>query len=584
MTEFHSPVPLPHIPDDLTIPQFFLRTESPGRPIRPRNVPFFIDDASGRAVTYEEAHHRAYGLANALSMEWNIRPGDVGMPLQYHVMSLSLKVAMNYPVAVWAVQILGGIVTPANPSFTADELQHQLSIARAKLIIVHPAGLDTARKAASACGIPDNAFLLLDENKSSLPNVNGAVALGWNKGENYEAVRLQPGEARRTIAFLSFSSGTTGKPKAVAISHYSVIANVIQMAVHNRLDDPDWPDKSTLPGDLAMGVLPFFHIYGLVVIMHYVLYAGGTILIVPKFNFTDFLDSITRYKATHLYLVPPMCVLFCKHPAVKGRDFSHIKFCTSGAAPLGGDLMVQLGKLFPNAAIGQGYGLTETATTVSYLPAGCKMGTVGSSGKLIPGVSAKVVKPDGSLAAEGEPGELVVTGPSMAMGYYDNPAATAETFVDGWVRTGDEVVIKNNEVYILDRIKEIMKVRGFQVAPAELEAHLLAHPYVSDACVVGIPDEYSGEVPMAFVVPSASALSRITKGGASAEEHVKQVIEKHVSDHKINYKWLKGGVEFIDVIPKNPSGKILRRILRDQAKTVKRRAPEIVYRQTQAKL
>lgn len=264
-----------------------------------------------------------------------------------------------------------------------------------------------------------------------------------------------------------------------------------------------------------------------------------------------------------------MCVLLAKHPAVKGRKFHHVKFCMSGAAPLGGDLMAQMAILFPNASIGQGYGLTETSTTVSSLKAGVRMGTVGSAGELIPGIVARVVKPDGSLATEGERGELVVTGPSMAMGYFKNPAATAETFVDGWVRTGDEVVIKNLEVFILDRIKEIMKVRGFQVAPAELEAHLLLHPSVSDVCVVGVSDEYSGELPLAFVVPTLEVLSHI-KRGDTTENDVKQAIAKHVSDAKIHYKWLMGGVEFIDAVPKNPSGKILRRILRDKANTMKR--------------
>ncbi|KAJ3514400.1 hypothetical protein NLJ89_g2401 [Agrocybe chaxingu] len=311
-------------------------------------------------------------------------------------------------------------------------------------------------------------------------------------------------------------------------------------------------------------VLPFFHIYGLVVILHFTLWAGTSIVVVPKFNFTDFLNTISRHRVTHLYLVPPQIVLLTKHPAVKGRDFSHVKFCMSGAAPLSGDLMKQLTRILPNASIGQGYGLTETCTTISQLQPERMLGTIGSAGALIPGVVAKVVKADGTLAKEGEQGELIVTGPWMPREYYGNPTATAETFVDGWVRTGDEVIIRDNEIFVVDRLKEIMKVRGFQVAPAELEGHLLLHPDVVDVCVVGVPDDYSGEVPMAFVVPSPNALKRINQGQGQA---VKKMIEKHVSDAKIQYKWLAGGVEFIDAIPKNPSGKILRRVLREKAKT-----------------
>ncbi|KAG5353218.1 hypothetical protein C0989_009181 [Termitomyces sp. Mn162] len=199
------------------------------------------------------------------------------------------------------------------------------------------------------------------------------------------------------------------------------------------------------------------------------------------------------------------------------------------------------------------------------LPTTQKIGTVGSSGQLLPGMRAKVVKEDGSLAREGEQGELVVTGPSMALQYMNNKAATKETFVDGWVRTGDEVVIRNGDLFVVDRLKEIIKVRGFQVAPAELEGHLLTHSDVADACVVSVLDDYNGELPFAYVVLSDIAARRIA-GNAKAAVETKATIAKYVADAKVHYKHLKGGVEFIDAIPKNPSGKILRRVLRDKAR------------------
>ncbi|KAF8913049.1 amp dependent CoA ligase [Gymnopilus junonius] len=562
MSEFRSPVPLPDVPDNLSIPQFILRELSSSlRPIRPRNVPFFIEDSTGRGITYEEAHRRTYGLANALSLKWNIRPKDV--------VCLFSPNHTDYATVIWAVHTLGGIITPANPTYTADELKHQLSLTKAKLIAVHSDCLAIAKTAARACGIPDSALFLIDSCTSSsgsdIMTAEELIAYGAGKPENYKAIHFKEGEARTTLAFLSFSSGTTGKPKAVAIPHYSVIANIIQMTAHHRLNDPSWPQKRISPGDIVAGALPFFHIYGLVVIMHFMLFCGASIVVIPKFNFSQFLESIARHRITHLYVVPPQVVLFCKHPAVKGRDFSHVKFCTSGAAPLNGELMMQLAKLFPNAAIGQGYGLTETVTTVCSLQPERMFGTIGSAGTLVPGITAKVVKSDGTLASEGEQGELVVKGPAMALGYYENPTATAETFADGWVRTGDEVIIKDLEIYVVDRLKEIMKVRGFQVAPAELEGHLLLHHDVGDTCVVGIPDEYSGEVPMAFIVPNHNALERI-KGNPEAAQKLKADIQKHVSDAKVQYKWLTGGIQFVDAIPKNPSGKILRRILRDQAR------------------
>jgi len=292
-----------------------------------------------------------------------------------------------------------------------------------------------------------------------------------------------------------------------------------------------------------------------------------SIVIVPKFSFSDFLESIVRHQATHLFLVPPHVVLLCKNPSTKRYDFSHVKFCMSGAAPLSGELMRQISTIFPNANVGQGYGLTETCTTVCWVQADRKVGTIGGVGGLLPGIIAKVVKPDGTLASDGEQGELVVKGPSMALGYYENPAASAETFVDGWVRTGDEVVIKNQEVFIVDRLKEIMKVRGYQVAPAELEGFLLLRPDVVDACVVSLLDDYSGEIPLAFIVLDPDTQKRV-RGDQAALIGLKKAIQKYVSDAKVQYKWLTGGVEFIDAIPKSSSGKMLRRLLRDQARSL----------------
>ncbi|KAF9527756.1 amp dependent CoA ligase [Crepidotus variabilis] len=557
MTLFQNPFPVPHIPDDLTIPQFMLR--EPSQLPRARNIPWFINDKTGRSYCFEEVHHRTFGLANALSIKWSIAKDDV--------VCLFSPNHVDYANVVWAVHTLGGIISPANPGYTPDELVHQLTTAKAKLLVTHPVSLKTALAAAKAAGLPNSSILVLEKahNLPNLPTLDELIDFGASLPSNYSAVRLRPGESKTTIAFLCFSSGTTGKPKAVIIPHYSIIANTIQTTAHFHLLDPQWPNKRFLPGDVILGVLPFFHIYGLVVIMHFTLYCGASIVAVPKFNFEEFLSSIHRFKATHLFVVPPQVVLLCKHPAAKNRVFDHVKMVVSGAAPLSGDLMQQVTKIFPNASIGQGFGMTESAATVSFIQADKKIGTIGSAGGLIPGIIAKVVKADGSLGKEGEQGELVIKGPANALGYLNNPKATAETFVDGWLRTGDEVIIKDNEIFVVDRLKEIMKVRGFQVAPAELEGHLLLHPDVKDACVVGIPDDYSGEIPLAYVVPSDAAQKEIQKGPAGARK-IQKEIEKHVSDNKVRYKWLAGGVVFIDTVPKNPSGKILRRHLRDQAR------------------
>jgi len=244
----------------------------------------------------------------------------------------------------------------------------------------------------------------------------------------------------------------------------------------------------------------------------------------------------------------------------------------SGAAPLSAELVNQLVKVLPNAQIGQGYGMTESCTSISMFSTETRIGVPGSGGRLLPGVTARVVKLDGTPAGLNEPGELYVKMPSLALGYWNNEEATKETFVDGWLRTGDEVIIdKDKEVFVVDRLKEMIKVKGFQVAPAELEGCLLGIPEVADACVVPVPDDYSGEIPMAFVVLRAQVAERIAANPGEAEK-VKAAIIKFVADNKVAYKWLAGGVELVDSIPKNPSGKLLRRVLRDRARGLKLKA------------
>ncbi|KAF9496567.1 acetyl-CoA synthetase-like protein, partial [Pleurotus eryngii] len=366
----------------------------------------------------------------------------------------------------------------------------------------------------------------------------------------------------------NLSSGTTGKPKAVAIPHFLLIANVIQLAVHNRINEAytTWEERRFRPGDVCIGVLPFYHIYGLVINLHFILFASMSIVVIPRFNFVGMLNSTAKHRITHLMLVPPQVVLLCKHPVMATADVSSVRFIMVGAAPLTYEVTEQLIRVFPNAHIGQAYGMTETCTATTMWPIERKRGAFGSGGQLLPGIVARVEKQDGTPAGFDEPGHLVIKTPSVALGYAENEEASKETFVDGWVRTGDEVRIDSNkEVWVLDRLKEIMKVRGFQVAPAELEGCLLDHPDVSDACVVGIPDDFSGEVPMAFVVPAPYSAKRMQNDKKVAGK-IKTSIIQHVADNKVKYKHLAGGVEFIDIIPKNPSGKLLRRVLRDKAR------------------
>lgn len=556
---------LPHIPDDLTIPQFFLDHDMPERPKVPESVPWFVEDRTGRATTYPEVRKRTADLANALYTKFGIHENDV--------VCIFSPNDVDYLPAVWAIHKLGGVVTPANPSYSVDELVYQLQTAKATSILAHSDYLPVALEAARAAGIPTERvarFATATSRSSPVQTIDELVSFGASRPQGYMERKLRAGEGQSKVAFLSFSSGTTGRPKAVVIPHRAVIANVLQMATHGRILDPKMSRIHV--GDVTLAVLPMYHIYGLVVVTHFFLFCGVTLVVVPKFTFSDWLDSIERHKVTHMCVVPPQIVLLNKHPAAQGRDFSRIRFIMSGAAPLSADLLERTAKLMPNAIVGQGYGMTETSTTISMVPPWQTIGTPGASGMIVDGTTVRVLKPDGTYAKEGELGELLVRSPSNALGYLNNEKATKETFLPGnWVRTGDEVYVKDHEIFIVDRIKELIKVRGFQVAPAELEGHLLQHPAVADVCVVGVPDEYSGEVPLAFVVLHESYKGKVSSGAAM--EELKADIAKHVADHKAAYKRLVGGVVIIDSVPKNPSGKILRRMLRDRAKEERAAVP-----------
>ncbi|KAG1879088.1 hypothetical protein F4604DRAFT_1954267 [Suillus subluteus] len=543
MSEIYGPSLETSVPDDLTLPQFILDSSHPLRPIRPIHVPWFIEDAGGREVGYEEVRARTYGLANGLSLQFRVKENDI-------VVIFSPN-HIDYPAAIWATHRLGGVVSYVVRAliFSSFSDHYWASIIDAQIRLI-------ISGAAQAAGLPSGRVITLDE--SNQITVGTLIQQGLRSEPNFVERRLRKGEAKTKVAFLSFSSGTTGKPKAVAISHFAPIVNVIQMAEQQKVNKnyAPWEEQRFRPGDVVAGVLPFFHIYGLVLGIHLMAFCG----VIPKFNFTDFLESIVKYRINHLHLVPPQIVLFCKHPAVKNYNLNGVRVLICGAAPLSASLVDQVVKILPNAQIGQGYGMTEAAATISMFSVDKKLGVPGGVGRLAPGVVAKVVKDDGTLAGFNEPGELQVKIPSVALGYLNNDEATKETFVNGWLRTGDEVIIReDHELFIVDRLEgtlsssrpEIMKVKGFQVAPAELEGCIIDHPDVSDTCVVPISDNYSGELPMAFVVLHPDAVKRIALDPAEVER-VKASITKLVADNKVAYKHLAGGVEFVDIIPKNP--------------------------------
>ncbi|KAK0645300.1 AMP-dependent ligase vlmC [Lasiodiplodia hormozganensis] len=579
---FHPPswVPqLPFDPPDSVSIYDFLFDENYGRhPLGYSHAPFTCG-ITGKEYSALDVKDRVEALARGLSKELGWKPNQ-GTEWDKVIGVFSVNTIDTLTLA-WATHRLGGIQTPANAAYSAPEIEYQLKDSGAKCLFTCLPLLPTALEACSKAGIPKNRIYILDVPKEitggkSAPSEYKTVDQLIKEGEKLprlENLDWSDGEGARRTAFLCYSSGTSGLPKGVMISHRNVIANTLQI----KTFDKSCRDKKIPPGtqsdytETALGLLPMSHIYCLVVICHASVYRGDRVVVLPKFEFKPYLEAIQRFKVNCLYLVPPIIIMMTKQKQICDQyDLSSIDAVFTGAAPLGEETAQELSQLWPKWVIRQGYGLTETSTVV------CS--TIdhdvwfGSSGSILPGIECKIVTLEGNeITGYDQPGELLVKSPAVTLGYHNKPDATKETFQDGWMRTGDEAVVRKSpqgyeHIFIVDRIKELIKVKGLQVAPAELEAHLLSHPYVNDCAVIPVPDERAGEVPKAFIVKSPKV------GLEESDRAVARAIEKHVEEHKSRHKWLKGGIEFIDVIPKSPSGKILRRLLRDKEKEKRRAA------------
>jgi acyl-CoA synthetase (AMP-forming)/AMP-acid ligase II len=355
-------------------------------------------------------------------------------------------------------------------------------------------------------------------------------------------------DAAEDVAVLPYSSGTTGLPKGVMLSHRNLVANLCQVQAAVPVGEED----------VLIGCLPFFHIYGMQVIMNQALRAGATIVTMPRFDLDAYLDLHERYGVTRAYVVPPIALALAKHPAVDGRDLASLRLVMSGAAPLGAELSERLAERL-GCFVMQGYGLTETSPVTHVIPQDSELDRPGSIGPPVPGTECRLVDPEtGEDVAEGERGEIWTRGPQVMKGYLDDAEATEQTLdADDWLHTGDVGVVDGDGYFrIVDRLKELIKYKGYQVAPAELEALLITHPDVADVAVIGVANDEAGELPKAYVVPSADDLD--------ADALMDWVGERVAPQKRIRV------VEAIDEIPKSPSGKILRRVLVERERAAAR--------------
>jgi acyl-CoA synthetase (AMP-forming)/AMP-acid ligase II len=498
----------------------FVLAQARARPDKPA----LIDGPSGRVLTYGELADRVAALAAGLA-ERGFGSGDV--------LALYMPNVPEYAVAFHGAAAAGGRCTTVNPLYTAKELAHQLEDSGANLLLTVSPFLDVAREAAELAGLGEEVYVLGE--------AEGAKPFAELFGDPAAAPDVEV-DPQDDLAVLPYSSGTTGLPKGVMLTHHNLVSNLCQVQEANPIAEHD----------TLIGVLPFFHIYGMVVIMNQGLRAGSTIVTMPRFDLEQFLSLIAEHSVTRAYVVPPIALALAKHPAVDEHDLSSMDLIMSGAAPLGAELAGAVADRIDCTVI-QGYGLTETSPVTHVIrPDG--ENKPGSIGPPLANTECRLVDPEsGEDVGEGERGELWIRGPQVMKGYLNNPEATAATVDDeGWLHTGDVGVVDDDGFFqIVDRLKELIKYKGFQVAPAELEALIVNHPEVADVAVIGVPDEECGELPKAFVVAAgddldADALMEWVAGQVSPQKKVRLV-------------------EVIDEIPKSPSGKILRRVLKDRA-------------------
>ena len=508
-------LPAPAIPD-LTLPQFVL-----GAAYRRGSKRALVDAATGQEVSYAGLADAVREVGAGLSAR-GMRPGDV--------LALCAPNSIEFAVAWYAAASIGAIVTTVNPQCTGDEIARQLRQAGARWMVT-TAGLaeQTLRDVTAEAAIAET-FVIGEHAAGAIPFWSLRAAADAPAG---------PASAS-DVALLPTSSGTTGLPKSVELTHRNLVASLCQTwLVHQVAED-----------DVVMAALPLFHIYGLQITLNLALLAGATVIILPRFGLEAFLRAVQDHRITRAEVVPPMVLGLATAAAVGDYDLSSLRLLTSAAAPLGADLARACGQRL-GCRVKQAYGMTEVSGGTHIAP-DAGPDRPDSIGPALPGVECRIVDPGtGAELRPGQPGELLVRTAGAMRGYLGDPGATAATIdAGGWVHTGDIVTADHDGwFYVADRVKELIKYKGYQVAPAELEAVLLTHPAVADAAVVRKHDAQAGEVPKAFVVLNAPA---------SAQELMAWVAERVA-----RYKRVRQ-VEFTDSIPRSPAGKILRRLLVEQ--------------------
>jgi 4-coumarate--CoA ligase len=514
MTIHRSPLPNVDIPR-VPITEHVLQQAQ-----RVPDRPAFIDGPTGRTYTYAQFAGAVRAFAGGLQQR-GLGPGST-----IALMSPNIP---EFAIVFHGAAVAGVAVSTINPTYTAEEVNFQLRDSGSTLLITIAMFAETA--AAAAADSPVTEIFVIGDAPEGITSFTDLM------GAPIDQVDVDPDEQ---IVVLPYSSGTTGFPKGVMLTHRNLVANLVQCEDALEVED----------GEVVLAVLPFFHIYGMQVLMNFFLSRGSTIVTVPRFDLEQSLGLIQEHRITRLFAVPPIVLALAKHPVVDQYDLSSLKQVFSGAAPLGAELALAAADRI-GCEVVQGYGMTEMSP-VSHVTrmGGFKPGTCGVT---VANTECRIVDAEnGDDQGVGGVGELWVRGPQVMKGYLNNPEATAETIdSEGWLHTGDVGFIdEDGHLTIVDRVKELIKFKGFQIAPAELEALLLTHPAIADAAVIGVPDDEAGERPRAFIVVKPDAEVSI--------QEITDFTAEHVATYKVVHD-----VVFTDEIPKSASGKILRRVLRE---------------------
>ncbi|XP_055327156.1 uncharacterized protein LOC129580589 [Sitodiplosis mosellana] len=502
---------------------------------------------TGRKYTYAKLRDNCCALACRLRNNMKLEKNDI--------VGICLPNVPEYAIAFLGSIEGGLIVTTVNPGYTSEEISRQFMSCQPKAVFCLIDNYEVVKNACILAQLPNTKIIAIKiDSTASFPN--GAIdfsELTNSYGINLsESSNFNKHVAHDDFILLPYSSGTTGLPKGVMLTHNNLVANCESIDVglpHDPLVLPTTNDFQ----DVLPCFLPFFHIYGLMAMLIPKLALGAKVISIPKYEINSFLRITKEQKATFLHLVPPIVIQLGNYEGAKAEHFESVRASMSGASNLAQADVERLKKIAPNVTFLQGYGLTETSPVASLSPHGIhNYATIGFP---VPNVEMKISAlndPSFKGVAPNETGELLVRGPNVMKGYYKNDEATKSMITkDNWLRTGDIGHYDENGLfYISDRLKELIKVNANQVAPAELEGILREHADILDAAVIGVKDPKCGEVPRAFVVRRPE--SNIT------EKDVQQFVAKQV----IKYKQLTGGVQFVDQIPKTATGKILRREVR----------------------